>query len=181
MVSKELSSLCDRVLVSPNYDERPPTAEVKLVIIHAISLPPEQFSTGHIEDFFMNVLDCEAHPYFKDLTDVRVSCHYFIDRNGSLIQFVAPEKRAWHAGRSRWRDWDACNDFSIGIELEGSDLQKFSDPQYHKLQILASQLIKDYPRLTPKEFVGHSDVAPHRKTDPGPFFDWDRFRENIKL
>ena len=181
MVSKELSSLCDRILVSPNHDERPLTAEVRLVIVHAISLPPEKFLTGYVEDFFMNVLDCGAHPYFKDLMDVRVSCHYFIDRNGSLTQFVPPGKRAWHAGPSRWRDRDACNDFSIGIELEGSDLQKFSDSQYDKLQILASQLIKDYPRLTLKKFIGHSDVAPDRKTDPGPFFDWQRFRENVKL
>ena len=113
MSSKELSFLCDRILVSPNHDDRPSAIEVQLAIIHAISLPPEQFLTGYVEDFFMNVLDCEIHPYFRDLLDVRVSCHYFIDRKGLLTQFVDPDKRAWHAGLSRWRGTDACNDFSI--------------------------------------------------------------------
>ena len=181
MSSNELSLLCDRILVSPNHDERPRVTEVQLVIIHAISLPPEQFLTGYVEEFFMNVLDCNSHPYFRSLTDVRVSCHYFIDRKGLLTQFVDPDKRAWHAGLSRWKGIGACNDFSIGIELEGSDSQNFSNLQYRKLTILAKQLIKDYPRLSIEDFVGHSDVAPDRKTDPGPFFNWRRFREEVLL
>ena len=158
---------------SPHFDERPPGERVSLLVIHNISLPPGEYGGRFIDDLFMGCLDCEAHPYFKDLEGMRVSSHYLIRRDGTLIQYVDPDKRAWHAGVSSWRGRERCNDFSIGVELEGSDDVPFSEPQYDTLVGLARSLFARYGKL---EIAGHSDIAPGRKTDPGPWFEWERLR-----
>lgn len=156
-------------LPSPNFGERPADAEVSLVVIHNISLPPNEFGGGWVEDFFLNRLDRNAHPYFATIADVQVSSHFYIRRDGRVIQFVSCDKRAWHAGQSCWCERDNCNDYSVGIELEGSDTTPFASEQYAALWSLLDVLRERYP-LTAA--VGHSHVAPGRKTDPGPHFDW---------
>jgi AmpD protein len=161
---------------SPHCDERPPGALVSLLVIHNISLPPGEYGGGFIDDLFMGRLDPAAHPYFADLEGVRVSSHYLIRRDGALIQYVDPDKRAWHAGVSSWRGRERCNDFSIGVELEGSDDVPFAEPQYETLVALTKSLFERYGKL---EIAGHGDIAPGRKTDPGPWFEWDRFRAAI--
>lgn len=160
-----------RHVPSPNFDERPEGETVTLAVVHAISLPPEVFSGNAVERFFLNALEAREHPYFVQIDGVRVSAHFFIRRDGSLIQFVATEKRAWHAGVSCWRGRERCNDFSIGIELEGSDHVTFEAPQYQALNGLLACLRDRYPI---QDVVGHCDIAPGRKTDPGPYFDWTR-------
>lgn len=162
-----------RVVFSPNCDERPAGCAISLLVIHNISLPPEVFSGDGVVNFFTNKLDPEAHPYYQTLRGLRVSTHFFIRRDGETIQFVPCEKRAWHAGESCWQGRSRCNDFSIGIELEGSDTMPFTDTQYEALAALTRALQKTYP-IT--DIVGHSDIAPDRKTDPGPCFDWNRYR-----
>jgi AmpD protein len=142
-------------------------------VIHNISLPPGEFGGDWIDDLFMGRLDPEAHPYFRDIAGLKVSAHYLIRRDGTLIQYVDPAKRAWHAGMSSWKGSERCNDFSIGVELEGSDDVPFSEPQYETLTQLAKDLFAQYGEL---DIAGHSDIAPGRKTDPGPWFDWGRFR-----
>lgn len=166
-----------RKIASPNFDRRPPS-RIDMLVIHNISLPPEQFGGGEIADFFCNRLDITAHPYFGQLKDVRVSSHFLIGRDGGIIQFVACRQRAWHAGLSNWHGRTRCNDFSIGIELEGSDFVPFTEPQYASLVRLVRRLQRVYPI---RNIVGHSDIAPGRKTDPGPFFDWVRFRSALHL
>ena len=161
---------------SPHFDERPEGEKVTLVVIHNISLPPGEFGGPHIDELFMGTLHPGAHPYFAGLAGVRVSAHYLIRRDGSLIQYVEPDKRAWHAGASSWKGRERCNDFSIGIELEGADDVPFSEHQYETLARLTRALFEKYGEL---DIAGHSDIAPERKTDPGPFFDWDRFRASI--
>ncbi len=156
-------------LSSPNFGERPPGTEVSLVVIHNISLPPDQFGGEWVEDFFLNRLDPTAHPYFATIADVQVSSHFYVRRDGRVVQFVGCDKRAWHAGRSCWCDRDNCNDYSVGIELEGSDTQGFSGDQYAALWRLLDALRTRYPLAA---IAGHSHVAPGRKTDPGPYFDW---------
>ena len=158
---------------SPHFDDRPAGEKVSLLVIHNISLPPGEFGGPYIDDLFMGNLHPGAHPYFAGLAGVKVSAHFLIRRDGSLIQYVPTDKRAWHAGVSSWKGREKCNDFSIGVELEGADDVPFAEPQYETL----SQLVKDLERRYGKlDLAGHSDIAPGRKTDPGPWFDWGRLR-----
>jgi AmpD protein len=159
---------------SPNSNERPAGAQPELVVLHNISLPPGDFGGGHVEAFFCNRLQTAAHPYFGEIAGLTVSAHFLVDRRGRLTQFVNCHRRAWHAGVSCWRGRDNCNDFSIGIELEGTDHTPYSDAQYQALGELLPALWRAYPALTPAALAGHSDIAPGRKTDPGPAFDWER-------
>lgn len=165
-----------RRIDSPNCDERPAGTCVELLVLHNISLPPGVFGGDEIERFFTNTLDHDAHPFFVALRDVRVSTHFLIRRQGEILQFVPTGKRAWHAGVSCWRGRERCNDFSIGIELEGADKTPYEAPQYEALVALARTINRLY-RLA--EVVGHSDIAPGRKTDPGGAFDWPRFRSAL--
>ena len=156
---------------SPNFDVRAAEQAVDLIVIHAISLPPGQFGGDGVRQLLMNGLDPDEHPYFRTIHQLRVSAHFFIRRDGELIQFVSCNDRAWHAGESLWRGRERCNDFSIGIELEGDDAVTFEEPQYVALGKLIECLRVTFPIA---DIVGHSDIAPGRKTDPGPFFDWNR-------
>jgi AmpD protein len=160
-----------RILPSPNCDERPSGTEVTLVVLHSISLPPGEYGGEAIERFFTNRLDPAAHPYFREIHELRVSSHYLIRRDGGVVQFVDPARRAWHAGVSSWRGRGRCNDFSIGIELEGTDADAFSAAQYAALAALVRDLQRRFPL---RDLAAHSDVAPGRKTDPGSAFDWRR-------
>ncbi len=166
-----------RQVPSPNHDDRPPRVPVDLLVIHNISLPPNEYGGDAIERFFTNTLDHGEHAYYEQLKGVRVSSHFLIRRNGQIVQFVPCNKRAWHAGASTWRGRSRCNDFSIGIELEGSDFEAFTDCQYASLARLTRRLRSLYPI---GDITGHSDIAPDRKTDPGPFFDWERYRKRLK-
>lgn len=161
---------------SPNYDDRPASQSIDLLVIHNISLPPEQYEGDWILDFFCNELDPCAHPYFSEIADLKVSAHLLIRRDGEIIQFVSLNQRAWHAGQSCFQGKEGCNDFSIGIELEGSDTQEFTEAQYQSLNRITRLLLDHYPRLTEERITGHSDIAPDRKTDPGPCFDWQHYR-----
>lgn len=163
---------------SPNFNERP-DGEISLLVIHNISLPPGQFATGKVQAFFQNRLDVTEHPYFEGIKALRVSAHFLIERDGQITQFVSCLDRAWHAGISSFEGREACNDFSLGIELEGTDDQPFTDAQYQALIALTRQLQQHYPQIIPQRICGHSDVAPGRKTDPGPCFDWARFRREL--
>jgi AmpD protein len=162
--------------LSPHHDDRPAGEKVSLLVIHNISLPPGEYGGPYIEDLFMGRLDPKAHPYFGEIAGLRVSSHYLIRRDGTLIEYVPPDKRAWHAGASSWKGRERCNDFSIGVELEGSDDVPFSEPQYEALIGLAKALNERFGRL---DIAGHSDIAPGRKTDPGPWFDWERLRSSL--
>jgi AmpD protein len=164
---------------SPNCDERPSPGEPELVVIHGISLPPGEFGGGNIEALFMNALDWAAHPYFAEIRGLRVSAHLLIHRTGEVVQFVPFSKRAWHAGESRFKGRLACNDFSIGIELEGEDDREYDERQYASLTAVIAALSAAYPRLTAREIAAHSDIAPGRKTDPGPAFDWLRLYDGL--
>lgn len=157
---------------SPNFDERPGGELPTLLVVHAISLPPGEFGSDDVLAFFANRLDVGRHPYFEAIGQLRVSAHFFIRRDGELVQLVACDKRAWHAGVSCWQGRERCNDFSIGVELEGCDDQPFADLQYAALAHLVGVLAQRYPL---RHMTGHSDIAPGRKTDPGPFFEWSRF------
>jgi AmpD protein len=165
-----------RQLPSPNYDERPADTRIDLLVIHNISLPPGEFGGPGILDLFANRLDPAAHPYYALIASHRVSAHVLIRRDGGAIQFVSFAKRAWHAGASNWRGRERCNDFSIGIELEGADDAPFDPEQYQRLAQLTRLLKACYPIA---DIVGHSDIAAGRKTDPGPYFDWPRYRALI--
>ncbi|MGB5080090.1 MAG: 1,6-anhydro-N-acetylmuramyl-L-alanine amidase AmpD [Burkholderiales bacterium] len=154
---------------SPNFDERPEATAVTLLVVHNISLPPGEFGGEGVVGLFTNTLDFAAHPYYETLRELKVSAHFLVRRDGGLLQFVACSKRAWHAGESNWRGHERCNDFSIGVELEGTDDQAYADPQYRRLAELAAVLRRRYPVI---DVVGHADIAPGRKTDPGPAFDW---------
>jgi len=158
---------------SPNHDARPEGSLIELLVIHNISLPPGHFGGQAVEELFMNMLDCAAHPYFESLRGLRVSAHFLIRRGGELVQFVPCDLRAWHAGASSWRGRSRCNDFSIGIELEGTDQKPYTEKQYRRLAFLTRTLRARYPITA---VAGHSDIAPGRKTDPGPSFDWERYR-----
>jgi len=160
-----------RRVASPNCDERPAGAVVSLVVLHAISLPPGVFGGDAIERLFTNRLDPGAHPAFAPIAGLRVSAHFLLRRDGELIQFVSADKRAWHAGESSWRGRNACNDYSIGVELEGDERAPFSDAQYEGLTGLLARLRRMYPL---RDIAGHEDIAPQRKRDPGPQFDWPR-------
>ena len=156
---------------SPNFDERPGKETVSLIVVHAISLPPGQFGGEGVTRLFTNTLEISAHPYYAEISHLRVSAHFLIRRDGTLIQYVSCDKRAWHAGVSSWKNRERCNDYSIGIEVEGCDDLAFADAQYACLSRLIRALIARYPI---DSVAGHSEVAPGRKTDPGPCFDWRR-------
>jgi AmpD protein len=166
---------------SPNQDERPAGSVPELIIIHGISLPPGEFGGPYIESLFTNCLDCDHHPYFREIEGLQVSSHLLIRRDGQVIQFVPFERRAWHAGESTFRGRNCCNDYSIGIELEGTDDMPYTDDQYDQLVPVILAIIASYPRVSAREIAGHSDVAPGRKTDPGPAFDWLRLYDGLAL
>lgn len=163
-----------RWLPSPNFGERPTSEPVSLAVIHNISLPPDEFAGDWVEDFFLNRLDPTVNPYFATISDMQVSAHFYIRRDGRVIQFVGCDQRAWHAGQSCWCERDNCNDYSVGIELEGSDLQSYAAEQYPALWAVLDALCSRYPITA---IAGHCHIAPGRKTDPGPFFDWSALRE----
>jgi len=156
---------------SPNHDQRPASETISLLVLHAISLPPGEFGGQAVIDFFTNRLDTAQHPYYASLIDMRVAAHFFVRRDGTLVQFVSCLARAWHAGISCWRGRERCNDFSIGIELEGDDFTPFAPKQYTTLARLIERLHERFPL---REIVAHGDISPGRKTDPGPYFDWSR-------
>ncbi len=164
---------------SPNRDARPGGAVPELVIIHGISLPPGHFGGPEIEALFTNTLDFDAHPYFQEIRGLEVSAHLLIRRDGSLTQFVPLTERAWHAGESFFRGQRRCNDFSIGIELEGEDETAYTDEQYEVLQAVLKAIFDAYPAISAREIAGHCDVAPGRKVDPGPAFDWLRLYDGL--
>ena len=166
-------------VVSPNYNQRPANTPIDLLVIHNISLPAGEFGGKAVEQLFTNCLDCRSHPSFGDLEGLKVSAHLFINRPGEIYQFVALNQRAWHAGQSQFASRDNCNDFSIGIELEGTDDCPYTDAQYQQLVTVTQQLMMRYPGITVEKIVGHSDIAPERKTDPGPAFDWHRYRQAL--
>jgi len=157
-----------------HWDERPDPDDISLIVVHCISLPLGHYGNGYIEDLFCGRLNCQADPSFHDLVDVRVSAHVVIDRRGRARQYVPFDKRAWHAGESCWNRRHGCNDFAIGIELEGTDADVYTAAQYRTLNRLLPALLRRYPRLSAQSIVGHSEIAPHRKTDPGPGFNWQR-------
>ena len=160
-----------RYIASPHCDWRPGAGAVRLLVIHNISLPPGEFGGDAVIDLFTGRLDRDAHPYYRAMGGLRVSAHFFLRRDGELIQFVPTTKRAWHAGTSSWRGWERCNDYSVGVELEGTDTLAYTEAQYARLAPLVARLARVYPGLA---LAGHSDIAPGRKTDPGPAFDWGR-------
>lgn len=169
------ASIAARV-ITPNHDARPSADDISLIVVHGISLPPGEFGGDGVERLFTNRLDPSAHPYFATIVDRRVSAHFLIRRDGALVQFVSCGERAWHAGESTWRGRARCNDFSIGIELEGTDALPYTTRQYATLGRLVRALRRRYAI---EDVVGHSDIAPGRKTDPGPAFDWPRFRRML--
>lgn len=162
---------------SPNFDERPLESDISLIVIHCISLPPKQFGGAYIDQLFCNQLNPDDHPYFKQIYQIKLSAHLLIKRNGELTQYVAFNQRAWHSGVSEYKGRKKCNDFSIGIELEGAGTLEYTDEQYKQLNQLIKTLLNYYPSLSRQAIVGHSDIAPGRKTDPGDSFNWD----NIQL
>lgn len=162
-------------VASPNYSERPLNTAIDLLVIHNISLPPGEFDNNYVQDFFCNQLPINAHPHFIDLASMKVSAHFYIPRGGQLIQFVSVLHRAWHAGVSQFEGRDNCNDFSIGVELQGSDTLPYTDMQYKTLVRLVKCLQAVYPKITRERIVGHQHIAPTRKTDPGPAFLWQEF------
>ncbi len=171
-----------RQLASPNQDDRPPGAEIDLVVVHGISLPPGELGGPWIDRLFTNRLDPDApgvHPYFREIAHLRVSAHVLVRRAGEIVQYVPFHRRAWHAGASSWEGRPGVNDVSVGIELEGCDDVPYEDVQYRRLAELVRALAWAYPGITPERVVGHSDVAPGRKTDPGPAFDWPRLRRDL--
>ncbi|MDE2090379.1 MAG: 1,6-anhydro-N-acetylmuramyl-L-alanine amidase AmpD [Gammaproteobacteria bacterium] len=168
-----------RQLSSPHCDARPAGTRIDLLVIHGISLPPREFGGEWIERLFMGTLPLDAHPYFATIQNLRVSSHLLIRRDGELLQFVPFQQRAWHAGTSMYQGRAACNDFSIGIELEGCDDVSYTEPQYAELAAVSHAIMAAFPDITPSRIVGHSDIAPGRKTDPGPAFDWAQFHAQL--
>lgn len=163
-----------RRVQSPNCDPRPGDGEVDLVVVHGISLPPREYGGRWIDALFTNALDPDAHPYFREIHRMRVSAHVLVGRDGEVVQYVPFHLRAWHAGESSFQGRNACNDFSIGIELEGCDDEPYEPVQYQRLATVLGVLMDHHPRITRERIVGHCDVAPGRKSDPGPLFEWDR-------
>lgn len=164
-----------RKIISPHFDQRPDKQDISLLVIHYISLPPEEFGGGFIDDFFQGKLDPRQHPYFKEIYQIRVSAHCLIERDGRVTQYVNFNDRAWHAGVSCFEGREKCNDFAIGIELEGSNEQPFTDAQYEMLVALTQGIQQEYPLITKARIVGHCDISPGRKIDPGQYFDWTRY------
>ena len=169
--------LAARQVPSPNFDERPAGCAIGLIVIHGISLPPGEYGGPWIDQLFTNCLDPDEHDYFQEIAHLKLSSHLLVRRDGELVQYVPFSRRAWHAGESCYDGHSACNDFSIGIELEGCDDQPYDDNQYPPLATLINTLIEVYPSLSIKQIVGHCDVAPGRKTDPGPCFDWQKLND----
>lgn len=165
---------------SPNHSDRLDEQDISLLVIHNISLPPGQFDNQCIEELFCNELDCDSHSYFDSLRNLKVSSHLLIKRDGEIIQFVPFQKKAWHAGESQFEGRENCNEFSIGIELEGTDFEPFTEVQYDLLSDVTKILMMEYRGLTSDRIVGHSDIAPGRKTDPGPYFDWVKFKNSLQ-
>jgi len=159
-------------IASANCDERPEADDINLIVIHGISLPPGEFGGPEVEQFFTNKLDHHRHPFFEEIRDMHVSSHLFIRRDGRTIQFVPFDKRAWHAGQSQYDGRERCNDYSIGIELEGTDNMAYTDSQYEQLAAVIEAILQAFPSTSRDRIVGHADIAPGRKTDPGPAFDW---------
>jgi AmpD protein len=166
---------------SPNQDKRPDETDIGLIVVHGISLPPGKFEGDYIDQLFCNQLNPNEHPYFKEISGLKVSSHLLVRRDGEVVQYVPFQKRAWHAGVSCFNKRDCCNDFSIGIEMEGEDETPYTDIQYQVLSKLIKSLIKTYPELNEKTIVGHSDIAPGRKTDPGDAFDWEQLNKYIVI
>lgn len=159
---------------SPNFDERPDPTDISLLVIHCISLPPGEFGNCYIDQLFCNQLDPNEHPYFEEIHQLTVSAHILIKRTGEIVQYVPFDKRAWHAGKSEHEGRERCNDFSIGIELEGTESIEYTDRQYLQLATVTRTLLEAYPKLSAQRITGHSDIAPGRKKDPGASFDWQR-------
>ena len=170
-----LNGICSeaKFIASPNIDARPNAEVISLIVIHNISLPPKQYGGDGVIDLFSNQLNPDEHPYYAEIAHLKVSSHFFIRRDGELIQFASCNDRAWHAGASNWQGRERCNDFSIGIELEGSDFEAFEPMQYETLETLIASIKARYPI---EAITGHSDIAPGRKTDPGPYFNWSRIK-----
>ena len=168
-----------RQIASPNHDSRPAGVAADLIVVHGISLPPGEFGGPWIDRLFTNSLPAEMHPYFAEVGSLRVSSHVVVARDGAVTQYVAFTQRAWHAGKSIYQGREACNDFSVGVELEGTDTLAYEPAQYGALAEVVAALCDAYPRLSPDRLVGHSEIAPGRKTDPGPAFDWPRARRLI--
>ncbi len=164
---------------SPNSNSRPESVDISLLVVHNISLPPGEFGGGYVQAFFQNRLDIHAHPYFETIAGLQVSAHLFIERDGAITQFVPFTARAWHAGASSFDGVSNCNDYSVGVELEGTDELPYTDAQYLALEKVTRQLMLTYPKLTLERITGHEHIAPGRKTDPGPAFDWQRFRRAL--
>jgi len=169
-----------RQVDSPNFDDRPAGQVPELLVVHGISLPPGEFGGPWIDALFTNGLPAEGHPYFATLAGLRVSAHLLVGRDGSVVQYVPFHRRAWHAGASQWRGRERCNDFSIGIELEGTDATAYTPAQYAVLARIVAELCCAYPTLSADAVVGHSDVAPGRKSDPGIAFDWPLLRSLVR-
>jgi AmpD protein len=164
---------------SPNCSERPDPDDISLLVIHNISLPPGEFGGPHIDALFCNRLDPAVHPYFAGICELRVSAHLLLRRDGTVVQYVPFDRKAWHAGRSSFEGRAECNEYSIGIELEGTDELPYTAAQYRTLIELTQLLLQHYPRLAPERITGHADIAPGRKTDPGPAFDWESYRAAV--
>ena len=162
---------------SPNFDDRTDSNDISLVVIHCISLPAGEFGNNYINELFCNCLNPNEHPYFKEIYQLKVSAHLLIKRTGDIIQYVPFDKRAWHAGASNYEGRERCNDFSIGIELEGTEFIPYTDAQYAQLNVVLAVLLDTYPKLSRQRITGHSDIAPERKTDPGASFDWSRLTD----
>ncbi|MES9947630.1 MAG: 1,6-anhydro-N-acetylmuramyl-L-alanine amidase AmpD [Candidatus Thiodiazotropha sp.] len=177
--SEDILLGCAEFHPSENMDDRPAATEVDLLVIHSISLPPGEFGGGWIDDLFMSRLDGTADPYFAEIKALKVSCHLLIQRTGKITQYVPLNRRAWHAGDSHYCGRSCCNDFSIGIELEGSDEIPFTDDQYRALQQVTREVMHYYPAITRDRITSHAAIAPGRKTDPGPMFDWLRYLDSI--
>tara|TARA_B100000035_G_scaffold51533_1_gene40091 strand:- start:3488 stop:4030 length:543 start_codon:yes stop_codon:yes gene_type:complete len=169
-----------KFLQSPNFDIRPKKIDISLIVIHSISLPPTIFGNEYVENFFLNKLEIADNEYINSIKDMKVSSHIYIKRTGEIIQFVPFDKRAWHAGESSYKNVKNCNDYSIGIELEGCEDISFEDIQYNKLSEIIDCLIQNYPNINSERIVSHSEIAPGRKSDPGPLFDWKRLKSMIK-
>ena len=166
-------------LESPNFNDRPDPNNISLIVIHSISLPSRNYNNDNVESFFLNNLDISKNEYFKEISDLKVSSHLYIKRSGQIIQFVPFDKRAWHAGISNYKGTKDCNDFSIGIELEGCDDDIYEEEQYKSLIQVTKALIEEYDLISKKRIVGHSDIAPERKTDPGVYFEWNKYLDNV--
>lgn len=176
LIARHWLAEADRIQ-SPNFDDRKDAGDISLIVIHCISLPPGEFGCSYIDQLFCNQLEPKAHPYFESIHQMQVSAHLLIKRDGKITQYVPFDKRAWHAGASSYQGRERCNEFSIGIELEGIETVAYTEAQYRQLAAVITALLKTYPKLSKQRIAGHSDIAPGRKTDPGAAFDWEKLRQ----